>query len=264
MTRRLSLFIFVASLAGCTTRDRASNAQAGENARPITSAVELRDAPVAELVAQLAPALGAPVIVEPDAMQLARCARLTMSVPAGTSRPELVSIATSSLAGVALAMIEEDHHFSISRLAGVELPRDCERALAAPTPRLPVGEPAVAPVPDGPIEGIRLIGENRYEFDPDAAVFEGGANALMSPARVIPHQVDGRVVGIKVYGVRRQSLIGRLGFQNGDLIKSVGGHDITAPDTALQAYAELRGTPQIVVEIERRGQPLRLTYVRQR
>ena len=35
---------------------------------------------------------------------------------------------------------------------------------------------------------------------------------LMRTARIIPHEEGGRTVGVKLYGIRRNSLLGRLGL----------------------------------------------------
>lgn len=84
--------------------------------------------------------------------------------------------------------------------------------------------------------------------------------ALMSAARVIPHEVDGRVVGVKIYGIRRSSLLGRLGVQNGDMLRTINGFDLTEPDSVLQAYTNLRSADHLSLSIERRGSPVTLDY----
>ena len=42
----------------------------------------------------------------------------------------------------------------------------------------------------------------------------------MSAARFIPHEEDGVLQGSTLYGIRRGSQLGLLGFQNGDLAVS--------------------------------------------
>ena len=64
--------------------------------------------------------------------------------------------------------------------------------------------------------------------------------SLMRAARVIPHEENGRVVGVKLYGIRRNSLLGRLGVRNGDMLRTINGFSMTSPDTALEAYSRLR------------------------
>ena len=83
---------------------------------------------------------------------------------------------------------------------------------------------------------------------------------LMRFARVVPHERGGEVVGVKVYGIRRKSLFGMLGLQNGDLVKDFNGNHMRSPKGALQAYTGLRTAATWVVHLERRGKPLTLNY----
>lgn len=84
--------------------------------------------------------------------------------------------------------------------------------------------------------------------------------ALMSAARVIPHEEDGRTVGMKIYGIRRSSLLGRLGIQNGDMLRTINGFDLTDPNAILQAYTTLRSADHLSMQVMRRGQPLAMDY----
>ncbi len=83
---------------------------------------------------------------------------------------------------------------------------------------------------------------------------------LMRSARVIPHEQDGRVQGVKLYGIRRNSVLGRLGVQNGDMLRTINGYDMSSPDSALEAYARLRSADNLSVAVVRRGQPMTLDY----
>lgn len=82
----------------------------------------------------------------------------------------------------------------------------------------------------------------------------------MRQARVMPHEDGGEIVGFKVYGIRRDSLFGSLGLENGDLIESVNGIPMTGADKALQAYGRLRMADRISITLNRRGQRVTLDY----
>jgi len=84
--------------------------------------------------------------------------------------------------------------------------------------------------------------------------------ALMRTARVIPHQENGRTVGVKLYGIRRNSLLGRLGIQNGDMLRQINGFNMSEPDEALRAYTRLRNSENLTVSLVRRGQPVNIEY----
>lgn len=83
---------------------------------------------------------------------------------------------------------------------------------------------------------------------------------LMRSARIIPYEKEGRVIGVKVYGIRRNSLLGRLGMQNGDVLRTINGFDMTSPDSALEAYTRLRNADQLTISMLRRGEAKNLEY----
>ncbi len=83
---------------------------------------------------------------------------------------------------------------------------------------------------------------------------------LMRAARIIPYEENGRVIGVKVYGIRRSSLLGRLGVQNGDVLRTINGFDLSSPDSALEAYTKLREMGQFTIAMVRRGQPRNMDY----
>jgi general secretion pathway protein C len=104
---------------------------------------------------------------------------------------------------------------------------------------------------------------NDHEFTVDRGLVDrllGNQAALMRTARVIPHEEGGQTVGVKIYGIRRASLLGRLGVQNGDMLRTINGYDMTSPDSALEAYARLRNADRITINVVRRGQPMTIDY----
>jgi general secretion pathway protein C len=83
---------------------------------------------------------------------------------------------------------------------------------------------------------------------------------LMRSARVVPHEENGRVIGVKLYGIRRSSLLGKLGIQNGDMLRTINGFDMSAPDSALEAYSKLRSASNLSVALVRRGSAVTMDY----
>jgi general secretion pathway protein C len=55
-------------------------------------------------------------------------------------------------------------------------------------------------------------------------------------------------------------LLGKLGLQNGDLMRTINGFEMSSPDTALEAYARLRSASNLTVAVVRRGQPMNVQY----
>ena len=73
----------------------------------------------------------------------------------------------------------------------------------------------------------------------------------MRQARIVPEQENGKVVGIRLFGVRPDTLLGMLGMENGDRLQNINGFDMTSPEKALEAYARLRTADHLTVA----GQP---------
>ncbi len=77
--------------------------------------------------------------------------------------------------------------------------------------------------------------------------------ALAKQARVVPKKKDGEQVGLKFYGIRRDSLPKMLGLKNGDMLVSVNGEDLTSMDKVMSLYMKLRNASNLTVVLERKG-----------
>lgn len=66
--------------------------------------------------------------------------------------------------------------------------------------------------------------------------------------------------GILVTELAKGSFPARNGIEKGDVVRRVAGHAIDTVDDAAGAYAAVMKAKQVVVEIERRGARLHLTY----
>ena len=78
--------------------------------------------------------------------------------------------------------------------------------------------------------------------------------------RVVPELVDGRIAGIRLWGVRDQSLLSLLGLRSGDRLEAINGYEIGTPENALRAYAELRNQSEFELRLVRDGRTIRHTY----
>jgi general secretion pathway protein C len=110
-------------------------------------------------------------------------------------------------------------------------------------------------------QGIKAEGETKFTVQRSFVdrVLQNQAE-IMRSARIVPHEENGQVVGVKLYGIRRNSLLGKLGLQNGDLLRTINGFNMSSPDTALEAYAKLRTANNLSVAVVRRGRPLTVDY----
>jgi general secretion pathway protein C len=79
-------------------------------------------------------------------------------------------------------------------------------------------------------------------------------------ARIVPNYEGGRYAGFRLVGVRPDSIYKAIGLQSGDLIRRVNGSDIDTPNKAIELFEQLRNSPSISLDIERRGQKVTQMY----
>jgi general secretion pathway protein C len=139
-----------------------------------------------------------------------------------------------------------------------------------PAPPAPSGAPSAAPAPPPPAaggvsddikKGIRKVGPNEFDVDRTVIdkILENQAD-LMRQARIVPEQENGKTVGIRMFGIKPDTLLGVLGMQNGDRLEKINGFEMASPETALEAYARLRTADHLTVAINRNGQPTNLDF----
>ncbi len=103
---------------------------------------------------------------------------------------------------------------------------------------------------------IKKISDTEFEIDRSAIdkILENQSE-LMRSARIVPEQKDGKVVGIRLFGVRPETLLGTLGLKNGDRLETINGFNMGSPEKALEAYARLRTANNLKLSLNRRGKP---------
>lgn len=110
--------------------------------------------------------------------------------------------------------------------------------------------------PEGASDVVSL-GANEYLVT--RAALEGPAH-LMSEARVIPHEQEGVVLGVRIYGIRRSSLLGRMGIQNGDTLVTLNGVTLASEDPSM-LLETMRDSTAFELVVLRRGELSRLHYL---
>lgn len=115
--------------------------------------------------------------------------------------------------------------------------------------RVPAGPAPAIPTADLD-RHVRWIAPQAWEVD--RALIDRAIDATSPTARFV--RAVPRDGGIAVYGVRRASLLGRLGIQNGDVLVSVNGRSLASPAGAVEAYAALRHERAFFVRLARRGE----------
>jgi general secretion pathway protein C len=130
-----------------------------------------------------------------------------------------------------------------------------------PTPPPSTGGRGASPVPPEIASKIKKISDTEFQIDRAVVdnILERQAE-LMKSARIVPEQKDGKVLGIRLFGIRPDTLLGTLGLQNGDRLESINGFNMGSPEKALEAYARLRTASGLNVKVNRKGAPVTIDY----
>lgn len=108
---------------------------------------------------------------------------------------------------------------------------------------------------------IQKVSDSEFRID-RAAVDKilGDTSSLMKIARFAPVMEDGKLMGLRLLGVRADTLLGALGMRNGDRIETINGFDMASPEKALEAYLRLRTADDLKVQITRQGVAMTIGY----
>lgn len=145
----------------------------------------------------------------------------------------------------------------------VELLQAQAAAAAAPVAPPIGGASAGGPPVIDPSISKGIVRVSATEFNVDRGVVDKileNQAELMKTARIVPEQENGKVVGIRLFGVRSDTLLGVLGMENGDRLETINGFDMTSPEKALEAYARLRTADHLTIKVNRRGGPMNIDY----
>jgi len=84
-------------------------------------------------------------------------------------------------------------------------------------------------------------------------------NSMARMGRALLHRNEkGAFDGYRLSGLRRGSLGDRIGLENGDIIHSGSGHELTSIQAAMEAFQQLQSATELEVKLSRRGQPVTL------
>lgn len=228
---------------------------------PITLALD--SVTVDAAVHELSRAAGRSLVVDPTAERYAHCAHVSLSMPAPRPAEEVAALLAGALASSGFTLATRPEGLVLSH-DGATRPAGCSPtgvdlgAAGLPDPLFghPMGPGGPPPIPEDLASSIRAVSDTEWEVlrsYRDGTTGEGDA-ALMRSARIVPNMVDGEITGLRLFGIRRSSLLSALGFQNGDTVLDVNGRALAEPDQALEAYAALRGADRYEVHLERRGE----------
>lgn len=108
---------------------------------------------------------------------------------------------------------------------------------------------------------IQKVGQSSYVI-PESQFKSATQNMgeLLTQARVVPNIEGNRINGYRIFAITPGSIYANIGLQDGDIIHSVNGIQVTTPESALQLFQQLQNERRFTVSIDRNGQPMTLNY----
>lgn len=138
------------------------------------------------------------------------------------------------------------------------LPKDLPPPASGQSPVVPISTQAS----QNTQEGIRQLAQDSYAIDRrEVDHVINNLSELFTQVRAVPYSLqEGVVQGFRLFQIKPDSLIDRIGLKNGDVIQRVNGVEISDPSTAFQLLQDLQGHQQIRVDVLRNQQPTSLSY----
>lgn len=109
---------------------------------------------------------------------------------------------------------------------------------------------------------IKPVGQNKFEVS-RAEIMKQTADlpAFLNTAAMQPRKKpNGEIDGFKFLAIQPGSPISQLGFQVGDVIKSVNGEPVTDPAKAMELYQAMKTSNNVKLMIERNGKDEEFDY----
>ena len=107
--------------------------------------------------------------------------------------------------------------------------------------------------------GVRRVGPGKVEVGAEAIeAISDDPNVLLGSAAISPALQDGKMTGFMLQGIRRGTLLSRLGFRDGDIVTSIDGVSLSSPDEARSIFSRLGQRAPVRIGFLRKGKPKEL------
>jgi len=109
---------------------------------------------------------------------------------------------------------------------------------------------------------VKQVGQDHFEISrADLLKYTSDMSSVLQQAAMQPRRKsNGEIDGFKFLNIQPNSIYSQLGFQVGDVIKSVNGEPVDSPAKAMEMYNALKGNGNIVLGIERDGHDQSFNY----
>ena len=128
-----------------------------------------------------------------------------------------------------------------------------------PGGRSDAGAATPAPAAADPFaDRVKKIDDHTYEVDRSLVRDLVGGAVGTSGTRISPVTKDGKLDGLRLFGVRSGSIAGALGLRNGDVLQAVNDTKIESANTMLELYSQLDKLNRVELAGTRGGKPMTL------
>jgi general secretion pathway protein C len=109
----------------------------------------------------------------------------------------------------------------------------------------------------------RLISEKSQNVTVKRSQMESAVkdvNNLMKEIRIRPNFRNGKPDGLRLTGIRPNSIFYSMGLKSGDILTGVNGKNIESVDDVFKLYQDLQSSSKVQLQIKRRGQLKTIDY----
>jgi len=117
-----------------------------------------------------------------------------------------------------------------------------------------LADPADSACPDRAAGVVRVVDPTHCEVA--QSVFFGERHCLLSNPKIVQVTIQGKVVGIRNESISVRSVYARCGIRSSDIWTAINGRSLANPEDVLAAYASLRQSERLDIELLRSNRPL--------
>jgi len=109
------------------------------------------------------------------------------------------------------------------------------------------------------VGAITVVSPTERTITPRGAeLVRAHAPELVTRFRHLAEKRDGIPVGVRLFGIRVDSLASKLGLESGDRVEAIAGRPLDTPEHIASAFEAVKSATTIDLQVSRRGAPLRL------
>lgn len=83
---------------------------------------------------------------------------------------------------------------------------------------------------------------------------------LLTVLRFTPAEIKGKMTGFRIEPGVRKGDFASLGLQENDIVTAINGMSLDSPGKGAEVFEQLKGAPELTIDLQRRGQGLRIMY----